>query len=152
MNYSIQDIENKIIATLSPLATDSGGDVNTLDTYRGQFGDGALMEEDALLLCPAILVRYIESTYDPDGGSSYETRIRFALYHASSNLAPEERKQDVLNLLYKSKALLNLNDLGLDIAPLTIERETMVTSSKNVTVYSAFYSTGFQEDVTKYSA
>ncbi len=148
MNYSIQDIENKIIATLAPLGKDRGGDVNTLGAYRGQFGDGAVMEEGALLLCPAILVRYIESTYDPDGGASYERRIRFALYHASSNLEPDKRKLDVLTLLDKSKALLSLSDLGLDITPLTIERETMVTSSGNVTVYSALYSTGFQEDVT----
>lgn len=151
MNYTIAQIEQAILSELSDLTVSKGGHVRTLESYQGQFNGPAAGKDQVLVLCPAILVSYIGSSYKPDGAPAFERVFKFALFHVSSNMESEKtRRQTVYDLLDSTKKNLVYQTLGLDIAPFIIERESVVDSVGALSVYCAEYSSSFQEDTSLY--
>ncbi len=151
MNYSIKFLEDAIIAALAPVATGPGSLVKTLGAYEGQFEETIDAADQLLALTPAVLVTYVGSQFEPDSGPHYNRTLTYAVMHGSSNLQSEaKRRNDVYTILDATRALLNDNDLGLDIMPLYIEQEKIISSSRHITVYSAQYQTSFLEDSNLY--
>ncbi len=151
MNYTIKQIEDAIILALAPVATSQGGVVKTLGSYEGQFEETVDAVNQSISICPAVLVTYLGSAFTPAGAPLFDRVLRFALLHASSNLRSEtKRRQDGYALLDTTKALLNNKTLGLDVTPLLIERESIIATSRKLTIFSAEYKTSFLEDAGAY--
>lgn len=151
MNYTIQQIEDAIIATLAPVTISQGGSVRTVGSYEGQFEETVDGVNQSISICPALLVTYLGSAFAPAGAPLFDRVLRFAVLHGSSNLRSEtKRRQDGYALLETSKKLLNNQALGLDITPLLIERESVVATSRKLTIFSAEYKTSYLEDAGSY--
>lgn len=151
MNYTIKQIEDAIISALSPLTISQGGAVKTLGSYEGQFEETVDGANQSISICPAVLVNYIGSTFKDVGSPHFDRELRFSVLHGASNLRSEtKRRQDGYSLLEATKALLNNQTLGLGIDPLIIERETIIATTRKLTIFSAEYRTSFLEDASSY--
>ncbi|MBI4665365.1 MAG: DUF1834 family protein [Nitrospinae bacterium] len=151
MNYTISEIEDAVLTALAPMSVANGGPLRTLGSYEGQFEEALTGRDQTIVLLPAALVTFTGATYLPDDEPCFERTVRFAVLHASMNLKSEPaRRREVYTLLETSKRLLLNQTLGLEITPLVLERETVVESSRSVTVYGAEYSLSYQEDLSAY--
>ena len=140
MNYTVREIEEAILAALAPVSTTGGGAARMVASYEGQFENAATGNAQMIVLYPAVLIAFLGSTFDPSCAPTFERSMRFAVYCASANTGSElARRRGACALLDATRALLNHNSLGLDISPLIVESESVVTSSRSISVYVGEY-------------
>ncbi|VAX15354.1 hypothetical protein MNBD_NITROSPINAE04-1957 [hydrothermal vent metagenome] len=147
MSYSIKDIEDAIIKALMPLTRERGGDVITLDSHSGDLERALASGKSPDVIPPALLVTFLGSKFNQAKAPMLERGMTFSLLHASLSLESEKsRRRIAYGMMESTRALLNNNDLGLAITPLTIEEEMLVGSSGEMTVYRALYRTSFADE------
>ena len=153
--YTIEQIEDAIIAALAPLKVDYApgeGDpaiyatVKTIKSYQAELDS----EDDiarAARLFPAVIVVYMGSTYIDHGSRKIET-LQYELFVCDKNLRleAEARRGGNANpgtyaMLHGVRDLLYGKQLGKEIYPFKLNRETPVFLGMGLSIYGAAYET-----------
>lgn len=157
--YTIDAIEDAIMARLAPLRTgyegdvpetgpvvEAAGTVRTIKTYQGELDSEEAIAR-ATRLFPAIIVMYGGSEYDDHGARKIE-RATCVLFVCDKSLRTDdearrggEANPGAYTLLNAIRELLVNARLGLDIFPLELLRERPVWFGRGVSIYSAEYET-----------
>lgn len=143
MNYSKTEIEDAIIATLSPLHQDQGGDVKKIAGYQGELDEDNLTQ--FIIQFPAILVAYVGSTYKEDSFPYMIEEITYSILINGRNMRGNEAaRKGILSagtysIMQQVRDKLQGERLGLDIRPAQILRETALINTRSVSIYSAEY-------------
>jgi phage gp37-like protein len=154
--YTIEQIEDAIIAALAPLKVgytpvgESDPAVwrtcRTIKTYQGELDD-----EDAIArvirLLPAVLTVYGGSGYAAHGARKIE-KPTFTLFVCDKSLRSEAEARrggagnpGAYALLNGVRDLLYGEQLSLEIAPLELLRERPIWFGQGISIYSADYET-----------
>ena len=132
--YTKKNIQDAILAALAPLSVQGGGYARVLKPYSGELDSASLMA-DALQL-PAVFVSYASSAYGPGPYLSASETLSFnviVLCRAGS-------EPDAFKVLEDARGLLCGGTLGLDVSPLRLTRESLLSSTQETTALSALYS------------
>lgn len=142
--YTIEQIEDAIIAALAPLKASLG--VRTIKSYQAELDS----EDDiarAARLFPAIIAVYGGSEYADHGSRKIET-MTYMLFICDKNLRAEgeARRGGVGNpgtyaMLNAVRDLLYGKKMSLQIFPLKLPREKPVYLGMGLSIYSAEYET-----------
>lgn len=142
--YTIEQIEDAVIAALTPLKANLG--VRTIKSYQAELDS----EEDiarASRLFPAVIVVYGGSEYTSHGSRKVE-KMRYSLFCCDKNLRAEDETRrggagnpGVYAMLNAVRDQLCGKQLGLEISPLELIRENADYLGQGLSVYSAEYET-----------
>lgn len=147
MAYTIEQIEDAVIAALAPLKASLK--VREIKSYQGDLE--AVSDEEIKKMVarwPAIYVVYVGSGYGAHGARKVETPA-LSLFVCDRSLRSEEAARrgssgnpGTYRLLRESRALITGKDLGLPgLAPFEIQRDTPVWFGGGASVYAQDYET-----------
>jgi len=155
MSYTIEQIEDAIIAKLAPLKVGyetKEGDpaiyatVRTIKSYQGELDTEEEISR-ATRMFPSILAVYGGSEYEEHGSRKVEI-MRFILFVCDKSLRTEEEARrggsqnpGTYAMLNGARDLLYGSRLDKEIYPLKLLREAAVWLGKGISVYSAEYET-----------
>jgi len=153
--YTIEQIEDAIIAALAPLkvgyAAEEGdpaiyGTIRTIKSYQSELDTEEELAR-AVRLFPALLVMYGGSVYGEHGGRKIET-MAYIIFACDRNLRAEAEARrggsgnpGTYAMLNGVRDLLAGKQLGLNIYPLKPIREAAEFKVGAVSIYSAEYET-----------
>jgi len=143
MPYSIEDIEDAIVAALA--ASDLADTCSPIDHYSGSIDDLVEQMKKSPPRKPAIFVLYLGSQFHQPANRSYDDEQFFAVIAVSrDHRGADARRSGVYALLEIIKATLIDNELGLDniepIEPVEIE---IVEIAERLSMYSFVCKTRF---------
>ncbi len=146
MNYTIKQIEDKILSSLRDLKVNNR--VKTLDAYQGDLEDALENPERLIVLFPAVLVVFSGNTYTENPHEVYIQRISFDIIIGSNSLRGEkQRTLGVYELLEDVREILTGNQLDLQIPPLSLVREQPVLVGKVKGRFLAVYAATYSADI-----
>jgi phage gp37-like protein len=142
MNYGFDDYEAAILKALASLKVENGSYLKTLKGYAGELDEDAALD-NFLRGFPGVLVEVSEADYSVlDIVQDYqETRVNLLVGARSFRSQDQARGGDAgaFTILKDLRRLLNRKDLGLEIRPLQIRKETKLASSPKTVIYLAEY-------------
>ncbi len=137
MAYTIEQIEDAIIAALEPLKASLG--VRTIATYQGELDVKELSSQTSPL--PAVYLIYGGSKYAEHGARKIEN-IAFDLILCGKSLrSDEDAKRGVYAMIEATRDILYASDLDLQIYPLTFDEARPLWCTRGISVYGARYKT-----------
>lgn len=144
--YSIEQVEDAILAALESLKEDSSIKLRTLKTYQGELETEQGLTAAARLF-PAVFVVYAGSEFANASARRVEA-MTFGLFIAAGSLRSEDRARrggDVgpgsYALLHACRDLLYGSRLTLEIDPLDLVNQKSVWFAKGLSVYGQEWKT-----------
>ena len=142
--YTIEQIEDAIIAALAPLKVSLG--IREIKSYQGELEEADLKKMTGNF--PAIYVVYGGSGYVGRGARKQET-LGLELFVCDKSLRGEEearrggaKNPGTYRMLRECRALVTGQNLGLaELTPFEIQRDTPIWFGGGVSIYAQGYET-----------
>jgi phage gp37-like protein len=143
MAYTTETVEDAILTALAALKTSL--DVRTIKTYQEELDEKNV--KTLALALPAIFVVYGGSVWTAHGRRKTE-HFSFHLFVCDKNLRKEEesrrgsaRNPGTYAMLKGVRDLLHGQQLGMEITPFGLVRETPICLDGGISIYAAEYGT-----------